>query len=155
MSTRDDGGRTHATETRQGIRTHRALELATALPLSIVAIIGVYFTADEYFSGRPKVAVDFVSGELRAEPIAEDIVLGLEKIERDFSDITGSVIIDLISGSHRLEDATSEGLREFRYLLNEQISMFDVESLVNDLMMLEDDVRQGSVSEVVPKSRAG
>ena len=145
MHTSEDSERTSATD--EGTKKWRLSEFVKALPLSIVAVIGVYFTAAEYFSRQPNVAVDFVSGELRAELIdADEIVRGLEKIEDDHDEMTGLYVFDLIDATKRLEErATSDALVAFRDLLQERIDGFDVDSLVDSLRIVEDGIHRETI----------
>ena len=136
-------GKTHVTSV--------LVEILKALPLSIVAIVGIYFTAAEHQARQPNVVVGFIGAQLGVAPVdPTKITQALEAIEADFSDLSGHLVLDLIESSNRLASGAQDDFEQFRQLYGDTIRhMKSRPALVAELLTLQERI----VSEELPIER--
>ena len=129
-----------------GNRKQHVSELLKALPLSIVAVVGIYFTASEYILRQPSVAVDFVTGEFRDDPIdLENVIDRLDEIEATHYAITGSHIADLKEIAQQIDSGRHDLIALFRDSIREKLGGFSRQHLIDLLEDLEDRISENNI----------
>ena len=126
---------------------HFAFELLKVMPITVVAVIGIYLSVVEYRARQPQVAVGFIDVQLRSVPTDyTDITAALHEIEDNYGDITGNVVIKLIDSSEELGLGGVDETTRFILEIEEGIQEYNsISSLIAELSALWQQISAGQI----------